>query len=522
MSKDYNIDDILSEVKKRRQETEQEIIEKDEAAVIKEEPVIEEAPAVEKEPVIEETPAVEDAPAEEEFVDLMSLADKDIDEPQQDAMEYVEELSKVVGDKPKKDKTKKKKVIKTIIIILLVIILVAGSIAGIFIYKALNTITDTGETKPAQSEEWKGMDELVESFNAIEEADASVVSSLEDMIKQWYYNGEPSSSTHVLNIMLVGEDTRGDDIKESGTRADSAMICSINIDQKTIHLTSILRDSWAYWEKEPGNESTGTFSKINESMARGNIHTYINAVERLYKIKIDNYVIVNFDSFEKIIDKMGGVTLELTSAEIREINNHPKRYGNVTIEKTFDGTKGEQKLTGKQALAYCRIRKLDSDNMRANRQKTCLTEVAKEAKEVSPATLLKMANALIPYVKTDMPKGTIVKVAKYALTEGWLNYEVSPMNVPDSRINQKGSGGNFRFAHAWIWKADYPQDAYTLQMKIYGTSPITLARERVDYIKVREQGFYSELGRGADATITNYHYGEATTQEPPTKDSTEE
>ena len=129
----------------------------------------------------------------------------------------------------------------------------------------------------------------------------------------------------------------------SGTRADSAIIASLNADTKQIKLTSILRDAYAYWETTPGDESTGKFDKINAAMSTGDIHTYINAVENLYKIKIDNYVIVNFTSFEKIIDTLGGVELELTSAEINEINNHQKRYGNVYIEKTFDGNKGTLK-----------------------------------------------------------------------------------------------------------------------------------------------------------------------------------
>ena len=64
-------------------------------------------------------------------------------------------------------------------------------------------------------------------------------------------------------------------------------------------------------------------------------------------MNIDNYVIVNFNSFEKIIDKLGGVTVELTKAEINEVNNHQKIYGHVTI----DAEPGLVDLDGAQALA---------------------------------------------------------------------------------------------------------------------------------------------------------------------------
>lgn len=568
----YNIEDILSEVKKRREENAKEIIEKDKTRVANDsfdKPISDEMYTMPKEtepPLAEEKPADEEnlkpfdepisddkytMPKETDSADMEDADDDDekmvvthlfgekniedneqveqdadddegmvnIFDIQDDVIEEPVQEEQVIDQKPKK-KGKGKKIIA----IILAIVLIICACAGGYVYYALNKITPHEPVKQAQKQEaeWDGMDELIEVFNPIEETDASQLASLQDMIKTWYYNGEPSSSTHVLNILLVGEDTRGSDILDSGTRADSAMICSINIDKKTIQLTSILRDAYAYWENEPGNADSGTWNKINAAMSLGDISVYKNAVERLYKVQIDNYVIVNFDSFEAIIDAMGGVTLELTSAEINEINNHPKRYNKVYIDKTFDGDKGEVKLTGKQALAYCRIRKLDSDNMRANRQKICISQVAKQAKDVSATTLIKMVNKLLPYVKTDMTKSNILKVAKYALKQGWLNYDMVTINLPDYRLNERGAGGSFNFAGGWIWKADYPHDAYMLQSMIYDKSPITLARTRVDYINCAETGYYSEGAPATWSTIPNENYGEVTTFTTTTKESTEE
>lgn len=327
-----------------------------------------------------------------------------------------------------------------------------------------------------------------------------------------------------MNVLLVGEDTRGDEILDEGTRADSAIIVSVNIDTKQIHMTSVLRDTWAYWETKEGDESTGQFGKINGAMSTGDINTYISCIEHLYKITIDDYVIVNFSSFEDIVDSLGGVTLELTSREINEINNHQKRYGNVTIEKTFEGNSGKIKLDGKQALAYCRIRKIDSDNMRADRQKTCLMEIFNQTKDASNTKLLKVATSLIPYVKTGFSKSEILQIGKYAFSQGWLGYDFKTKNVPESRINLKGAGGNFKFAGAWIWKCDYPQDAYNLQMWIYGKSNITLAKNRVDFIKCAETGFYKQGASAvsSSAVITNNHYGEVTTLPAEEKDKDKE
>ena len=581
MEKGYNIDDILSEVKKRREENEAQIKSDNEAAqkVVEEvinskkpEPVVEDITPNEEqrekpEDIYSQTtnqtenteieqktaaepqntvdvklPKTDEQPlepleplnvhhkkkdrtvpkSEEEFVDVKNIVEQNNDYDNY----YINSSDKSDRDrerarkkKKKNDKKKKKNTAIRVIIILLIIVLCAGIGVYWYVNNILDTVTDENADKQTNVSQMK-MDERVESFDPIEEADASEIGSLQDMIKKWYKNGTPASSSRVLNIMLIGEDTRGKKVLESGTRADSAIVASVNLDTKQIKLTSILRDAYAYWETTPGDESTGHFGKINGAMSTydGNIHTYISAVENLYKIKIDNYVIVNFTSFEKIIDNLGGVELELTSAEINEINHHQKRYGGVYIDKTFDGTKGMVKLSGKQALAYCRIRKIDSDNMRANRQKICLSKVFSDMKNASSVQLLKILNDMVPYIRTDMPKSNIVSTAKYALSEGWMSYDVFTSNVPEYRNDENGAGGTFY--GAWCWKADYPMDAYMLQMDIYGKSSITLARTRVDYINCRESGFYSETGYAVQATYTNENYGEVTTRAPEKESTT--
>jgi len=240
-------------------------------------------------------------------------------------------------------------------------------------------------------------------------------------------------------------------------------------------------------------------------------------VEHLYKIDIDNYAIVNFDSFEGIVDALGGVTLELTEAEINEINNHQKRYGHVTIEKTFEGKKGKIKLTGKQALAYCRIRKLDSDNMRADRQKTCLIQIFEQSKDASAAKLLKLVSKLAPYVKTSFGKSEMLKIARYAFSQGWLDFDTQMQNLPDYRL----AGGSESAVGQWIWRPDFPADAYNLQMTVYGKASITLAKTRVDTKKCPMKGFYKEGAGAMYTTFNNDHYGEATTTTTTKKETSE-
>ena len=540
MEKDeYSIDDILSELKERREKetnlngkSEDFTLPNAESSEKAEEPQDEgenqpgeafnimeygaESPADENVNAdTEKTDAAETEAAEKEqepaeenegsMVNLLELSEKE-EQPQEEEDKKDEKKSK-----------KSRKTLKAIIAALVVLIVAAIIFAVLYANNALKNITNTDPEQSIVTEsQWTGMDKLVENFEPIQETEATQLASLQDMIQTWYYNGVPCSSSHVLNVLLIGEDTRGDEILDDETRADAAIIASINIDTKKITLTSILRDTYSYWETEKGDEQTAQFGKINGAMSTGDINSYINCVESLYKIDIDNYVIVNFDSFESIIDTLGGVTLELTDAEINEINNHKKRYGDVKIEKTYEGTHGKVKLNGKQALAYCRIRKLDSDNKRADRQKTCLIEVFNQVQDASTVKMLKVVNTLIPYVKTGFSKNEIIKIAKYAFSQGWLSYDTQMNTIPAARINEKGAGGNYY--GAWCWKSDFPQDAYNLQMLLYGKSSITLAQTRVDVINCEEKGFYRDTGSCVSSTIYNEHYGELTTLESTTKE----
>lgn len=395
-------------------------------------------------------------------------------------MNYAEvpQTAQKKGKKAKKKASKLTKILRAVIIILLVLIIGGG--AGIYLY--INNVLDNATDTPERTEaidEWSGMSVLKEDFSPIYE-DADVY-SYRDMIKTWYYNGTPVSSTHVLNVLLIGEDTRDENITDEETRADSAIIASVNIDTQQITLTSVLRDSYCYYEVTEGDEDSGRYGKINEAMMYGGIDCYIRAVENNFKINIDNYVIVNFDSFQSIIDTLGGITVEMTEAEIDEINNHQSRYGNVTI----DAEPGLVDLNGEQALAYCRIRKIDSDNARADRQKTVLLQIFEKMKGASTVKSVEVVNSLLPYVKMGFDKAEVLDIGSYALRHGWLNYTTYTQTVPENATDENGEvittcrGGTFY--GTWCWKVDFPLTAQMLQQSIYGKTNITLAEDRPDF-----------------------------------------
>ncbi len=393
------------------------------------------------------------------------------------------DINSFSDEKPRFRQTKKGKIVISVICVILAVLIAVGVGAWATVNSKLNKITNDGGTKANSVEEYTGMDKLVEkNFDKMIYENGNV-SSLKNMVKSWYENGEPVSSSRVLNVLLVGEDSEGD--LDSETRADSAIIASVNIDTKKITLTSVLRDSYAYWKTEDGE---GSFGKINGATSTSGMDSYIETVERLYKINIDNYVRVNFTSFEKIIDKLGGVTINMSKAEVNEINSHPKRYNNPdkivpSGKYTYNEEDGRYttpiKLNGAQALAYCRIRKIDGDDVRANRQKTVLMTVFKSLEQSTITTFLSAVNTFSDYVRTGYSPKEIVSLGKYALSNGWLNYEIEANTVPCEECRKGGT-----FNNTWMWKVDYPKCAYELQMKLYGKSNITLAEDRPKFDKL--------------------------------------
>lgn len=504
--KDKPVENIEEEIKqeepvkaaqaeiKDNEESQQEKQKSDEA-VESDEAEKEDAAVIENAPVAENIIDAEEEPAENsgepvgfEFEHILDEEDHS----EKNSSENVDlfelggyenkEVRKNKGKNKKKwHKTVKGKIFISVIVLLFAAIAGTGAYGFWFVNNALDSMTDNDPNRNQDNstiDAWTGMDNFSESFITINEDSRANVSSYRDMVKKWYYNGEPARSSNVINVLLIGEDTRGEDITDTGTRADSAIIASLNTNTSEIILTSILRDSYIYYETTIGDESTGRWDKINSAMSYGGVNCYINAVERMFKVNIDNYVIVNFSSFQKIIDSLGGVRITMTNAEIKEINNHPGTYGNVTI----NGQAGELLLDGEQALAYCRIRHIDSDNVRADRQKTVLLQLFKQLKDASALKLAEVVTTLLPYVKTGYSKSEILSIGQYALSHGWISYKTVTYTVPTNETDTDGSaittckGGTYY--GTWIWKVDCPLASQILQKKIYGKTCIVLSENR--------------------------------------------
>ncbi len=207
-------------------------------------------------------------------------------------------------------------------------------------------------------------------------------------------SSELKSDSSVKNILLLGVDARSNEEAEQ-TRSDTMMLISVDSKHHCIKLVSFLRDTWVYIP------SLDYSQRLNAACSNGGYKNVVETIEYNFGVDIDGYVVTDFEMFKVLVDSLGGVKIDVTEKEAKEVTNHPKRYGNVTLEA------GENKLTGEQALAYCRIRKIDTDFVRTERQRTVMSAILKKAM-TNPFKLYKMAYASAPYIETDLSKGELM------------------------------------------------------------------------------------------------------------------
>lgn len=263
-----------------------------------------------------------------------------------------------------------------------------------------------------------------------------------------------------------------------------------------------MRDSRTYFEAN----GRGYWAKVNAAYSKGGAAATIATLEKDYKIGIDYYVAVDFTSFPKVIDALGGVTVDMKEYEQRYINR------TTTAIKKIPNY-GPVKLDGKQALVYARIRKCDADSdvSRTRRQRTLISAIIKSAKGASLTQLNNAIDTLLPLLATDCSKSQIVSYGAQALTQGWLNYEIKQVTMPDEDTRKDA-----RINGVSYWVVDYPLAAQRVQLALYGTTNIELDEYRdsaLDYVKFNNNGSGSSSDSTESYSGNNYSegYSEETT-----------
>lgn len=224
----------------------------------------------------------------------------------------------------------------------------------------------------------------------------------------------------IVNILLIGEDRKGEKYRQ---RSDSIILCSFNTKTNKMTMISFLRDT--YISKIPGYWG----DKLNAAYQCGGAKTLNQTLAAYFGVHVDANVAVQFEGFVGIIDMLGGVDIKLTKKEANHMNSKNEGW---TLKE------GMNHLTGEQALFYSRIRKLDMDAVRAQRQRNVLTALINAYKSKPLPEMLTIASDILStgFIQTDMSMDEV----RYYIQK--LFPMISSMDIGNQQIPAQGTYEN--------------------------------------------------------------------------------
>ena len=302
-------------------------------------------------------------------------------------------------------KRKKSRALRVLLIVLVILVVLAGALAafGGFELSKINRLGASIFTKEDFDQDASGAD----TIQAVDWGKAHVATKVDG----------------VVNILLVGQDTRG----EQRQRSDSMIILSINKNTKQMTMVSVMRDLYV---QIPGYSD----NRINSAYAFGGFELLDATIEQNFGVVIDYNVEVNFNGFKDIVDKVGGIDVDLTEEEVEYMNSakfvHTMNYKGKQNFKT-----GTNHLDGAQALCYARIRRVGDDFARTQRQRTIIQTVYKKAKEESWTKLLGIYESVADDLTTDMDPLQLVSIA-------FSGYDMGLDSLNSYRVPSDGSYRN--------------------------------------------------------------------------------
>ena len=275
--------------------------------------------------------------------------------------------------------------------------------------ESIESNPDLTEEEKAQWEAWANETE----DTAATEGDAEALSELESAMSEDDTSGEidvndlelnPDLPDNIVNILLLGVDNRSVDLK-SGL-SDAVIICSINLDDGSVKLTSITRDTAVV---VPGYKSKKRincafkFGSKDGSIPHG-AALAMKTVNRNFQMNIQRYVVVNIHGLASIIDALGGIDMEMTSKEAGRINYELRKEPMDKVKRAkVEAKDGVQHLDGMQAVTFARIRGIDDDFHRTERQRKLLsTLMSAVMKDMTIDKMVGLVEVALPFGATNL------------------------------------------------------------------------------------------------------------------------
>ncbi len=342
---------------------------------------------------------------------------------------------------------KKHKILTAFLLILLLLI---GTVVGFVISKLSLIDYSDGkleETKPDR-QEMPAVDESVP-----EETEPELLVDISGLEISETLPAIPDSKIEqqddVVNILLLGTDERSEKLNASA-RSDAMILVSINKTDNTVKLVSLERGMGVPILE---GQYEGYYDWLTHIFRYGGADLVCRTVEHCFRVEIDHYVRVNFTTVKTVVDAIGGVWVEFDETEAWYMSIV---YGNHL-------KKGMNLLNGKEALGFARLREIDSDWQRVERQRTVILAAVEALKGASLKELNTLLDTTLPLIQTDMTMLDIAEMMLYA--PNFLQSEFDQMTIP-----KKGTyGGMSGLGGRGLFAVDFEVNSQILKDFLYGT-----------------------------------------------------
>lgn len=341
---------------------------------------------------------------------------------------------------------KKRKIARKVIILLLALLFLMIALAYGYFHDKYSKIY--GQWDKEYAEDYESAvnvsDELTEAMR-----ETIIIDKLEPM-EAVEAEGEVIWDDDVFNVLLIGTDERTDGSYSDNARGDACMILSINISGNTpvISLVSLERGMGVPILEGP---YAGQWDWLTHTFRYGGAELLMKEVSETLKVDVDYYIRINFNIFVYAIDTLGGVTVNFDQAEAEAFRNMGMASAVV----------GDNHLDGEMALKYARLRYIDNDWMRVQRQREIVLSVFNKCKGKSFEEIDTLVDMILPLVRTNIPESKVAEIM--TLVPSLLKANTQQMTIPKQGTygHMTGMGGRSMFA------VDFEQNAQILKDFLY-------------------------------------------------------
>lgn len=254
----------------------------------------------------------------------------------------------------------------------------------------------------------------------------------------------------VINLLLIGADKR--ESETSLGRSDSVMIGTIDLKNKTLKLTTLMRDMYI---EIPGHG----YNKFNAAYAFGGPKLTYETLANTFDVKLDGYIVVDMKVFRDVVDQIGGVDIELTAEEATYLQTAYKTSSHGETEVT----EGLNTMTGYQALAYSRIRQdITGDFGRTDRQRKVIMAIYEKVMSLNITDLTNLVFDSLSSITTDLDEAHIRSLLTSVVSMGKVDIEQHRIPLEETYDTGRADGG------MWVIFPDYDVNKAALQYFMFG------------------------------------------------------